>query len=243
MRIKMAGASDIGRVRKNNQDSLYYDAAQGMVIVADGIGGRKGGEIASKMAVDGLREAYLQSDKLRVQEINPFLSSAVEKTNRDIFEHGESHPEVRGLGTTLNSIFFLGDSATIAHVGDSRSYLIEKNAMWQLTIDHNIETFLSRGWMNREDIAPGTRDSALVKSLGIVAHCEVDLYHLRLREGQIFLTCSDGLTGMVGDKRILEIVRDNSSQIHLLPRILIDEANKNGGRDNITVVISQVRST
>jgi serine/threonine protein phosphatase PrpC len=242
MQIRMAGGSDIGRVRKNNQDSFYFDAAHGVVIVADGIGGRKGGEIASKIAVDGMRDSFLESDVLRPEEIRPFLTSAVERVNQSVMSQGEIQSEYRGMGTTLNSVFFMADHAHIAHVGDSRTYLIERGGMWQLSIDHNIETFISRGWMKREDLAPGTRDSALVKSVGLTERCEVDLYSIKLREGQIFVTCSDGLTGMVGDRRILEVVKEHVSNLNRLPKALIDEANRNGGKDNITVVTAQVRS-
>lgn len=242
MQIRMAGASDIGRVRKNNQDSFYYDAAHGLAIVADGIGGRKGGEIASKMAVEGMRDAYLQTDLLRHEEITPFIGTSVDKVNQSIMQHGEKDPDVKGMGTTLNFLLFVSDRVHIAHVGDSRTYLYYKDNLWQLTLDHNIETFIARGWMTRDQVLPGTRDGALVRSVGLTERCEVDIYDLKLQTGEIFITCSDGLSGMVEDKRILQLVKENEGNISRLPKVLVDEANKNGGKDNVTVVISQVKA-
>jgi protein phosphatase len=242
MQIRMAGASDIGRVRKNNQDSFYYDAAHGLAIVADGIGGRKGGEIASKMAVEGMRDAYLQTEMLRHEEITPFIGTAVDKVNLSIVEAGEKDLDIKGMGTTMNFLLFVSDRVYVAHVGDSRTYLYYQDHLWQLTLDHNIETFVARGWMNRDQIVPGTRDAALVRSMGLTTRCEVDIYDLKLRTGEIFITCSDGLSGMVDDKKILQIVRENSDNITRLPKILIDEANRNGGKDNVTVVVSQVKA-
>ncbi len=240
MRIKMAGSTHVGRVRKNNQDSFYFDSTHGIAVVADGIGGRKGGEVASQLAVTGMRDALIKVERLRPEEINPFLSSTVDRVNNQIIERGEIDPGITGMGTTLNFLLFVGDRVHIAHLGDSRTYLYDRGHLWQLTIDHNIETFIERGWMNKSDIAPNTQEGALVRSMGLTGRCEADLYDIKLRSGQIYLTCSDGLTGMVSDRKISEIISHHSANLSKLPKVLIDEANKNGGKDNTTVVVSQV---
>jgi serine/threonine protein phosphatase PrpC len=240
LHIKMAGASDIGLVRKMNQDSFHFDGATGIAIVADGIGGRKGGEVASSMAVTGMRDAFLQTDYLRHEEIHTFLTSSVDRINRQIIERGINEVKIKGMGTTLNFLMFVGDRLHIAHVGDSRSYMYYRGQMWQLTVDHNIETFISRGWMRPENVSPGTQEGALVRSIGLTDHCEVDIYDMKLREGQIFLTCSDGLTNMVNERKIAKIIEKEEANINKIPKLLVEEAKKGGGKDNITLVISQV---
>jgi len=240
MQIRMYGSTDVGRVRKNNQDDLYFNASQGMVIVADGIGGRKGGEVASALAVEGMRKAFLECESLRHEEITPFLASSVDKVNQSILAKGRSDLQVAGLGTTMNCLLFVGDKIYIAHLGDSRTYLYYKGNLWQLTLDHSVEVYVGRGWLPQEAITNGGRPTALVRSLGLSEQCEVDIYEKTIRPGEVYITCSDGLTGMVKDKKIASVIRDNSHRLDAVPRLLVAEANRKGGRDNITVVISAV---
>lgn len=153
----MIGATDVGRRRKSNQDSLYYDEPAGFGIVADGIGGRSGGEIASSMAVNGLRKAFLNSERIRHEEITPFLVNAVDRMNLEIVERGRRETEIQGMGTTLNCLMFVGDKLHIAHVGDSRTYLYYKKHLYQLTLDHSVGNFLERGWLPKSAVAPGEK--------------------------------------------------------------------------------------
>jgi protein phosphatase len=241
LQVRMIGATDVGRRRKSNQDSLYYDEPAGFGIVADGIGGRSGGEIASSMAVNGLRKSFLNSDRIRHEEINPFLASAIDKMNSEIVDRGRREQEIAGMGTTLNCLMFVGDKLHLAHVGDSRTYLYYKKHIFQLTLDHSVGNFLERGWLPRTAVQPGARDGALVRAIGLADHCEVDLYEIKLKPGQLFITCSDGLSGMVEDRQIAQLVSENVDQFEKLPRILIDAANAAGGKDNITVLVSHVR--
>lgn len=237
----MAGLTDIGRRRKNNQDSLYFDEPQGIGIVADGIGGRKGGALASAMIVEGLKRAFLESDRIRHEEINPFVTSAIDRINGEIIERGKYEEDTSGMGTTLNFLMFVGDKLHLAHIGDSRTYLYYREHMFQLTIDHNLQTFVERGWLPRSSMQPGMKMEALVRSIGLSQKCEPDVYQLDLRPGEILLTCSDGLTSMVSDKRIAQIIAQNERSIERLPQILVNEANAAGGKDNITVLVTQIR--
>lgn len=241
MRVRMAGATDIGRRRKGNQDSIYYDEAHGLGLVADGIGGRKGGEIASSIAVNSLKRAFQAADAIRHGEVNSFLISAIDQLNEDILARGQAEPEISGMGTTLNCLAFVGDRLHLAHIGDSRTYLFQDGNIFQLTIDHNVGTFAERGWLKPHQVIPGARDEALVKGLGLGPNCEVDIYEIQLKIGQIFITCSDGLSGMVSDQEIATIVRKNQSRMDALPGLLIAAANEAGGRDNITVLLSEIR--
>ena len=237
----MIGATDVGRRRKSNQDSLYYDELSNFGIVADGIGGRKGGEIASSLAVNGLRKAFMNSDRIRHEEVGPFLTSAVDKMNSEILERGRKEQEILGMGTTLNCLMFVGEKLHIAHVGDSRTYLYYKKHLFQLTLDHSVGNFLERGWLPKSAVQPGAKEGALVRALGLGERIDVDIYEIALKPGQLFLTCSDGLTGMVEDRRIAQIITENLDQFESLPKLLIDAANAAGGRDNITVLLSHVR--
>jgi protein phosphatase len=236
----MVGATDVGRRRKTNQDSLYYDEPAGFGIVADGIGGRSGGEIASSMVVNGLRKAFLTSDRIRHEEVAPFLVNAIDKQNLEILERGRREAEINGMGTTLNCLMFVGDRLHIAHVGDSRTYLFYKKHLWQLTFDHSVGNFLERGWIPKSALQPGAKEGALVKAIGLADRCEVDLYDLKVKPGELFITCSDGLSGMIDDHTIAQLIADNFDNFDKLPRILIDAANEGGGKDNITVLCSLV---
>ncbi len=240
MRIEMHGATDMGRVRKNNQDSLFFNAELGLLIVADGIGGRKGGEVASATAVNGIKEAYLNFDSRRHEEVEPFLIKSIDQVNKDIIAKGAATPGLEGMATTLNAILFVGEKAFICHMGDSRTYLYFKQHLWQLTLDHNIENYVERGWLPDGSLAVNPKPGALVRALGLSAQCEVDIYELKLQPGEILLTCSDGLTGMVNDRRILRIIKEYENKLYELPQRLIQEANEAGGQDNVTVVISSI---
>lgn len=236
----MVGGTDVGRRRKSNQDSLYYDEAAGLGIVADGIGGRNGGEIASSMAVNGLRKSFLSTDKIRHEEVVPFLSSTIDRINNEIVDRGKREPEITGMGTTLNCLMFAGDKLHIAHVGDSRTYLYYKKHIFQLTFDHSVGNFLEKGWIPKSAVQPGAREGALVRAMGLADRCEIDLYEIKLKAGEIFVTCSDGLSGMVDDRKIASIITDNLNSFEKMPKALIDAANAAGGRDNITVLCSMV---
>lgn len=241
MQVRMIGATDVGRRRKSNQDSLYYDEPSGFGVVADGIGGRSGGEIASSMCVNGLRKAFLASERIRHEEITPFLTTSIDRINTEIIERGRREAEITGMGTTLNCLMFVGDKLHIAHVGDSRTYLYYKKHLFQLTLDHSVANFLERGWLPKTAVQPGAKEGALVRAVGLGDRCDVDVYEIKLKPGQLYLTCSDGLSGMVDDRRIAQIITENLDQFENLPQVLIDAANAGGGKDNITVLLSHVR--
>lgn len=185
----------------------------------------------------------MESDQVRYGEINSFLASSVDRINQDIMERGQIEPEIGGMGTTLNCILFVGNKLHIAHVGDSRSYLFQENQFFQLTLDHNVQTFTERGWLKPNQIAAGAKSEALTRALGLTPAIEVDVYEIDLVPGQLFLTCSDGLTGMVTDKEIVEILKRYRNRFDDLPRKLIEAANAGGGRDNITVLVSEVKES
>ncbi|MFK7872763.1 MAG: PP2C family serine/threonine-protein phosphatase [Oligoflexales bacterium] len=240
MPIRMEGATDVGRLRSANQDSIYYHESFGIGIVADGVGGRKGGEVASSMAVNIIRQAYLECDRIGYDEVPSFLREVIQRANREILERGLLDENIQGMGTTVNCLIFLGDHIHIGHVGDSRTYLYHEQNMWQLTVDHNVQTMLQRGKIQKQQINAQSSGGALVRALGLTDYCEVDLYEKILTPGEIYITASDGLFDMVPDKDITRIITEYKHNLKELPLKLIEEANRRGGKDNITVLVSQV---
>jgi protein phosphatase len=241
VQIRMAGVTHIGRRRKNNQDSLFFDEGHGIGVVADGIGGRKGGEIASTLVVDGIRQAFLGSEVIRHEEVTPFLASAVDTVNANVFGFGRNNPEYAGLGSTMECIFFSGDMVYVAHVGDSRTYLYDDGQLFQLTLDHNVENFVDRGLVHRDSLQdPGIRGAALVKAVGLTLRCELDICRIKRRPGQIYLSCSDGLTSMLEDRQVAALLATHNGNLQKAAGVLLDAANDAGGRDNITVLLARV---
>lgn len=236
----MFGASDVGRVRKANQDSFYFNDQLGIAVVADGIGGRKGGEVASALAVEGMKKAFLEIDTLRHEDVTPFMTASADTINQTILTRGNQQQEIRGLGTTMNCLLFVGENLYLSHIGDSRTYLYFKSHLWQLTLDHNIDVYVKRGWLPPAAVESNAKSGALVRAMGLSLQCEIDIYEKEVKPGEIYITCSDGLSGMVSDQKILSIINENRHRVEALPKILIAEANRNGGRDNITVVVSEV---
>lgn len=235
------GKSDVGLVRKNNQDNHIFDAQQGIVVVADGIGGRKGGEVASALAVKGFMRLFMETQLPADADVASFIQTASSSVNKGIIAKGLANPNINGMATTLNCIIFTKDRAYIGNLGDSRTYLYFRGNLWRLTFDHSVQSYVERGWLPDGILVSTTKSGALLKALGLTEVCEADVFEVDLQLGLLFLTCSDGLTNMVSDAEILRLIDQNIHQINRLPDILVDAANQHGGRDNITVVISAVK--
>ena len=233
----MAGATDRGLKRTMNQDSLFFDEVLGIAIVADGIGGRKGGEVASSLVVNHLRKAFENAKKLSQNDLYSFLRYHIQQINSEIYDRSKNDAQ-EGMGTTLECLVFAGQKLLIGHVGDSRTYLIAQDHIFQLTTDHNVGSFLDQGLILPQNIHPQTRREALVKAVGIAADCDSDIYEVDLRPESVFLTCSDGLFNMLSAKEITSYF--NGTAFDEIPEKLIAAANAKGGKDNITVVISQI---
>ena len=236
----MYSESDVGRVRKTNQDAITHDNFFGFGIVADGIGGKPGGELASKIAVDTISSAILSSKSIKFSEVYTFMLTQVYRANLNIKTYGQKNKKFQGLGTTMDFVFFVGETINIIHIGDSRTYLYYHNCLFQLTIDHNIETFAKRGMVNIRKKTMIQNKDRLTRGLGLIEELEPDYYQKTAKIGEIYLTASDGLFDMVEDWQIKKILTSNVQNPQTLPQKLINQANKNGGRDNISVLISVV---
>lgn len=233
--------SDIGKAREINQD--YYYISQDtdepkMFILADGMGGYKGGEIASKLSTDSVRK-YIQNNFNSItkekEEILKLIKSAVEYANMVVYEKSKEIPELEGMGTTIEVCLIYNNKAYIGHVGDSRIYRIRKDVIRKLTKDHSyVQKLVEDKKITREEAKIHPKKNMLTKALGCTPYVEPDIRARNFEKGDIFIICSDGLTNMVDEKRIYELVKEN---INIAADKLIEEANNAGGYDNITVII------
>ena len=226
--------SDLGRQRQGNEDSLFVRSP--IFVVADGMGGAQAGEVASRMAVEafdgGLRGGA------PAQELTDLITAANERI------HASSRADDRraGMGTTVTAAYVGEEAVTIAHVGDSRAYLLRGGKLTRLTRDHTlVEELIARGKLTEEQAESHPQRSVITRSVGPEPGVEVDTETYPAREGDVFLICSDGLTSMVHEARLLPILTGSSSLAEA-GRRLISAANDAGGRDNITVVLFRLES-
>jgi PPM family protein phosphatase len=231
-----ARASDTGRKRRRNEDS--YVVAPPLFAVADGMGGAQAGEVASKLAAAALEET--DPGALSGAER---LESLIREANRRVYERASSDPSTSGMGTTMTVALVEGDGVTIAHVGDSRAYRVRDGRLEQLTEDHSlVNELLKTGKLSPEEAEVHPQRSVITRAVGTDPDVDVDTFHVAAAEGDFFLLCSDGLTDMVGDDDILEMVEKYRDDLDRVTKALISAANRGGGEDNITVVAFTVSS-
>jgi protein phosphatase len=244
MGIISAGATDIGRKRKTNQDSICLDPSHQFFAVADGMGGHNGGDIASQISTKVMPEYFAKNV---AQEPQLLMKSMIQEVNRTILKKAQDEPELHGMGTTVSAIHFAGQQLVIGNVGDSRVYMVNNQNIYQLTRDHSfVQEKLNMGIYNREDAYKDPQKNVLVRSVGFEAEIEVDVFHYRICKNDLFLICSDGLHGKVSDSDILHIVQRNIpdpsgclvSDLEKTVSELIQQANDNGGQDNISVILA-----
>ncbi|MCK6570602.1 Stp1/IreP family PP2C-type Ser/Thr phosphatase [Myxococcota bacterium] len=238
--------TDIGRVKDANEDRFLVDKRLRLYVVADGMGGHAAGEVASETAVTEIRR-YVQEREALLQEfirtgegrdeVLEMLELAVRTAGRAIFEIAQAEPEKRGMGTTVSLLLLTPTRGFIAHVGDSRVYLVRDNEVFQLTEDHSlINELIKRGKLRPEEAATAPYKNAVTRAVGVYADVEVDTLDFEIAPGDDFLLCSDGLTGHLRDDReIAEILKGND--FVAVPKTFVEVANQRGGKDNITSVV------
>jgi protein phosphatase len=254
MRFKVGCATDIGRKRSQNQDSVYSAPELGLFVVADGMGGHRGGEIASRMVVEIVPDLVRKSvQKKSNWEPRATLAAAIENANRAIHEHANRNVGLEGMGTTTVALLFKEDRLTIGHVGDSRCYFLNSppaspsylpSDIWQATRDHSlVQEKLRAGLITREETKTDRMKNVITRSVGYEPTVLVDSYEMKVRAGDLFLLCSDGLSGLVDDEEIASKIQKDYAQGLDLQRIvenLISVANQNGGDDNVSVILVEV---
>ena len=226
--------TDTGLQRQANEDS--YLARAPLFVVADGMGGAQAGEVASKAAVQAFEGGLPDGNPEQV------IESSIGQANRVIHERAQTDPALSGMGTTITtaSVDAEGEEVVIGHVGDSRAYRLRDGILQRLTRDHSlVEEMRRRGQITEEQAEDHPQRSIITRALGPEPEVQVDVQTVPSKPGDLFLLCSDGLTTMIADERITEIITTAPS-LDAATRTLVDEANRAGGRDNITVVLFQV---
>ncbi|MDD6616317.1 MAG: Stp1/IreP family PP2C-type Ser/Thr phosphatase [Lachnospiraceae bacterium] len=239
--MKTYSITDVGKRREMNQDYVFAsDQPVGnlpnLLIVADGMGGHKAGDLASRYAVETMVE-YIRDAKKEERPI-PLLGAAIHTANDAVAAKAKSSRDLEGMGTTVVAAAVQGEYLYIANVGDSRLYLIDRE-IEQITRDHSlVEEMIRVGELKREDARKHPDRNVITRAVGVHTPVKIDFFDVKLERGDIILLCSDGLTNMVEDPEILRIVRKSSSLKEAAQK-LVNEANKNGGKDNISVVLAE----
>lgn len=237
--LKTFSLTDIGRVRSINQDYLYTNEMpigklNNLFIVADGMGGHKAGDYASRFTVETIVKSVSESILTDPKEI---VAEAIRKANAVVFDQSVKNPEMNGMGSTVVVCTILDDAeALVANVGDSRLYLIEEDIR-QITRDHSlVEEMVRVGEITREAARNHPEKNIITRAIGVKSEVEAEFFQVDLPEEYTILMCSDGLTNMLEDARIKQII-DKGSDVVDRAQQLVEEANENGGKDNIAVVL------
>ena len=238
--MKVFAKTDVGKAREMNQDYYSIPSSENdlqLYILADGMGGYNGGEIASKLAAETTKN-YIQNNFGKIEHnkesILKLVKDAMEYANIVVYEESKKDENLQGMGTTLDVCFIYNNKIYIGHVGDSRIYLVKKDIARKITKDHSyVQQLVEDKKITREEAEHHPKKNMLLKALGCTSYVEPDIRARNLEKDDILLMCSDGLTNMVEESKIYEVVRENKEKA---PEILINLANNAGGYDNITVI-------
>jgi PPM family protein phosphatase len=242
--LQVVGLSDLGRERSRNEDSFLVrtGSAFSLLAVADGMGGHVAGDVASTLAVSVLERCWdglHQENPLPHNQISAIVKNMIAEANQSILNYSAGDAAKQGMGTTLTMGLISGLNLVIGHVGDSRAYLIEEGRIKLLTEDHSLlEQLIQQGSVSPEEVQGHPQRHILTRALGTASDVEIDLVETELKEGSALILCTDGLTTLLQDDEILDIIYARQDDPGLAVRSLINLANKRGGYDNITVVLA-----
>jgi len=246
-KIEIVGQSHTGLKRSHNEDCIGTDLTAGLVALADGMGGYKAGEVASALAINTLvvditdRLAAIDHQGDDLQEFTPeslLAREIVEKSNDIIYQTALAQPQYKGMGTTLVMALFYDNRVTVAHVGDSRMYRFRGSTLEQITVDHTLmQELIERGFYTREEARNSMNKNLVTRALGIDPEVQVDIQEDLVLKNDIFLLCSDGLNDMVEDEEIRLTIKENADNLEEAAKKLIQQANDNGGNDNVSVIL------
>jgi serine/threonine protein phosphatase PrpC len=250
--LEFASATDPGRVRSHNEDSIGTDPEIGLAVLADGMGGYNAGEVASGIAVavvssetkrvlpgKGLTEVDPETGVTRVEQLAKANSS---KANLSIFEAARSQPQYSGMGTTLVVALFFDNRLCVSHVGDSRLYRMRGDSFEQITRDHSLlQEQIDSGMITKEAAKLSQNKNLVTRALGIDAEVDTEVHVYDTKLGDLYLLCSDGLSDMVEDEDIQLTLASLQANLQLAADQLVQQANDNGGRDNISVILVKIK--
>lgn len=250
MRIEVAGSTHVGMKRNHNEDNYLVLPEENLVVVADGMGGHSSGEIASRIAVDELGEFFrltskdqdatwpFKMDKQRNYDENR-LATGIKLANARIFERATVDTKYKGMGTTIVSVHFAENGVYVGHVGDSRVYFFRGGILQQVTEDHSLlNDYLKAKKLTPEEIENFPHKNVIVRALGMKEQVQVDVTRVDPLENDVFLLCSDGLSGMITDAQMQDIL-SRTPELEKACGQLIDLANAAGGNDNVTCVLAR----
>jgi protein phosphatase len=239
-RIVSVGRTDMGLRRKNNEDAFHVDGDAGICILADGMGGAAAGELASQMFAETAIEAFTHCTATSEDENLNLLDRAYQMANKRILSHVKDYPGHAGMGCTAEILRFYNNRYAIGHVGDSRTYLFRETELTQLTRDHSlVQDQVDQGLITPEEARKHRLRNVILRAVGTREDLMVDLLPGRVLPGDLFLLCSDGLTDMVEDALISRVLSHGSPLREKVDQ-LIELANRAGGNDNVTVILSRV---
>jgi PPM family protein phosphatase len=226
--------TDTGRKRRRNEDA--YVCEPPLFAIADGMGGAQAGEVASRLAAAALKESGAKT--LGGEER---IADLIQEANRRVYDRSSTDPNTSGMGTTITVALVENGNVAFGHVGDSRAYLIRDGRMEQVTEDHSlVNELMKSGKLSREEAETHPQRSVITRALGTDPDVDADTFTIEAKSGDVFLLCSDGLTDMVGEREILELVELNRLDIDAALKSLVRAANRSGGEDNITVVAFEI---
>lgn len=244
--LRIVSESHPGRKRPNNEDHFSVDESRGIIVLADGMGGHRSGEVASEMATRLLMNKLRllgnteSTEKEQRTELLEGIRLAISETNQSIYQAASDNAEYKGMGTTVVAVLLSGPRIHIGHVGDSRLYCFRQDRLSKLTRDHSlVQDLFDRGLYTEEQARAASVSHILTRSVGLKAQVEIDALTAELQADDLLLVCSDGLTDMVPDWQIREILRDHANRPGTAVTKLIETANYHGGRDNISVILAQ----
>ena len=250
-KIRCVGMTDTGKVREHNEDTIATDGDIGLLVLADGMGGYNAGEVASGIAVKTvlnlIREQVARED-LTVLDRDTGLSrpsiilrDAIQRANKIIYQTARTQPNCEGMGTTIVAALFFDNRVSIAHVGDSRMYRLRGDRFEQVTMDHSLlQELVDRGFYSAEEAQRAANKNYVTRALGVEPNVDVELQEAAVQKGDVYVLCSDGLSDMVEDDDIHLTISTFSANLDTVAKQLIQLANDNGGRDNVSAVMAQV---
>jgi len=231
--VKAALRTDVGKVRRQNEDAAWVDAKRGVFAVADGMGGHLAGEVASGMAIEAVKDMAKKNDFASVN----VMREAVVSAHEAIIRHAQKNPACAGMGTTLSMMWRGGHYMYIAHVGDSRIYRYRDGELEQITQDHSlVEELVRARIITREEARTHPRRNIITRALGTQGDNLPDLLAADVRPGDLWLLCTDGLCGMISDEEIARVLSSGAT-LEMMAGSLIEKALDAGGRDNVTLVL------
>jgi len=250
-KIQFVELSHVGRVREHNEDATAVDPEIGLVVLADGMGGYNAGEVASELAIktviDMVASGLDPEHRSRVDDTSGLmrqsivLRNAVARANKIIWQTAQNNPQCRGMGTTIVACLFHDNRVSIAHVGDSRAYRLRSSRFEQITLDHSLmQELVDRGFFSPSEAMRSANRNYVTRALGVEPTVEVEIQEESARRGDIYILCSDGLSDMVDDEDIHLTISTFSANLKTAGEQLVQLANQNGGRDNISVCLAQV---